>query len=205
MDITRPVEDQPHLIVVKGLLAAEDHLFLKEWCLWNHSKNPQSGTWPYEYPVPKMEDDDDIKAGLILERLEKMADALFALEYSFITFGSQPHSYGNPAVLEPGHKMAIHDDGPPNSTIDGGHRVRSAAFLYYIAADIDGGELSYPKLGIDFKPEENSAILHINDPQFTHCVSEVRRGWRIAYGFFRYEPYDESDIMPYDTERPSGT
>lgn len=203
MEITRPLQDQPNLIIVSNLLPTKDHLFLKEWCLWNHNKNPESGDWPYDYPVPELEDDDDIKARLIFERLENMAQALFSIEYSFITFGDQWHSYGNPAVLEPGHKMKMHDDGPPNSVI--GNTVRSAAFLYYISTDIDGGELFYPKLNKDFKPEENSAILHINDVEFTHGVNEVTRGWRIAYGFFGYEHYESSDIMPYDTERPRGT
>lgn len=203
MEITRPVQDQPNLIVVENLLSEEDHLLLKQWCLLNHSKNPKSGGWPYDYEIPNIRDDAHRLVQPILERLENMAQALFSLEYSFIAFGDQWHSYGNPAVLEPGHKMKMHDDGPPNSVI--GNTVRSAAFLYYIAADIDGGELSYPKLGIDFKPVENTAILHVNDPQFTHGVKEVARGWRIAYGFFGYEHYDSSDLMPYDTERSWGT
>lgn len=203
MEITRPLQDQPNLIVIEELLPSQDHMLLKEWCLYNHSKNPVSGEWPYQYSIPNPSNDAESKIKLILERLEGMARALFSIEYSFITFGDQWHSYGNPAVLEPGHKMKMHDDGPPNSVL--GNTVRSAAFLYYISADIDGGELSYPKLGIDFKPVENTAILHVNDQQFTHGVKEVARGWRIAYGFFGYEHYESSDLMPYNTERSWGT
>jgi hypothetical protein len=208
MRITRPLNDQPNLLVAEEVLPPSEAQLLKDFYLYKHTRNPVSNEWPYDTAKPeKISDEiDDAKEQEcipILRKLDQIAKDTWAKEFPDIKLGNHWLDYGNPNVMQSGDRMEIHDDGPPNSILD--HGVRSAAFVYYISADIEGGELTYPELGYDYKPADNTAVLHINQNGFSHGVKDVISGWRISYGFFGFEDYDDSILIGINTERPQGT
>ena len=208
MKISRPLSNATNLVLVEQILPEEDANFLKEFYLIKHLKNPAAQDWPYEMQKPEIPEDilmDQLekRAQSLLKTLEETAKKLFDELYPDLKLGKRWLDYGNPNVMQAGDRMAFHDDGPPNSKT--GNGVRSAAFVYYIATDIRGGELSYPELDYDYTPRENTAMLHKNDSGFAHGVNPVDWGWRISYGFFGFEDYNDDILLPWSTERSQGT
>ena len=208
MKISRPLQDQPNLLLAEEVLPAEEAKMLKDFYLYKHTNNPVSNEWPYDTPKPQKisdQNDSDMEARClpILKKLEEIAKEIWAKEFPDLKLGNRWLDYGNPNVLQSGDMMHVHTDAPPNCRADNG--IRSAAFVYYISADIEGGELTYPELSYDYEPVDNTAMLHINDGPFSHGVKEVISGWRISYGFFGFEDYDDSILMDISTERKPGT
>jgi len=74
--------------------------------------------------------------------------------------------------------MDYHDDAE-------GQNLAHAAVIYLTdTADYDGGELRYPKLGFEIKPERGSIAIHPREPEYTHGVNMVTRGIRYVLVMF---------------------
>lgn len=74
--------------------------------------------------------------------------------------------------------MDDHDDAE-------GQNVAHAAVIYLTdTKDYDGGELRYPKLGFEIKPERGSIAIHPREPEYTHGVNLVTRGIRYVLVMF---------------------
>jgi hypothetical protein len=74
--------------------------------------------------------------------------------------------------------MDFHDDAE-------GQNVSHAAVIYISGPeDYDGGELVYPKLDLQIKPEKGSIAIHPREPEYTHGVTLVTRGRRYVLVMF---------------------
>jgi hypothetical protein len=74
--------------------------------------------------------------------------------------------------------MDYHDDAE-------GQNVAHAAVIYIsVPESYDGGELVYPKLGIELKAQSGSIAIHPRKPDYTHGVNMVRRGTRYVLVMF---------------------
>jgi predicted 2-oxoglutarate/Fe(II)-dependent dioxygenase YbiX len=58
------------------------------------------------------------------------------------------------------------------------------ASLFYLNDDYEGGELYFPKQGIQFKPKSRAAYFFPGDMNYIHGVTEVTSGIRYTCPFF---------------------
>jgi hypothetical protein len=58
------------------------------------------------------------------------------------------------------------------------------ASLFYLNDDYEGGELYFPKQGIQFKPKPGAAYFFPGDMNYIHGVTEVKNGIRYTCPFF---------------------
>lgn len=58
------------------------------------------------------------------------------------------------------------------------------AGLFYLNDDYEGGELYFPKQGIQFKPKPGAAYFFPGDMNFIHGVTEITSGIRYVIPFF---------------------
>lgn len=56
--------------------------------------------------------------------------------------------------------------------------------LFYLNDDYEGGELYFPKQGIQFKPKKGAAYFFPGDMNYIHGVTEVKNGIRYTCPFF---------------------
>lgn len=58
------------------------------------------------------------------------------------------------------------------------------ASLFYLNDDYEGGELYFPKQGIQFKPKKGAAYFFPGDMNYIHGVTEIKSGIRYTCPFF---------------------
>jgi hypothetical protein len=58
------------------------------------------------------------------------------------------------------------------------------ASLFYLNDDYEGGELYFPKQGIQFKPKRGAAYFFPGDMNYIHGVTEIKNGIRYTCPFF---------------------
>jgi hypothetical protein len=58
------------------------------------------------------------------------------------------------------------------------------AGLFYLNDDYEGGELYFPKQGIQFKPKPGAAYFFPGDLNYVHGVTEIKSGIRYTCPFF---------------------
>lgn len=56
--------------------------------------------------------------------------------------------------------------------------------LFYLNDDYEGGELYFPKQGIQFKPKKGAAYFFPGDMNYIHGVTEIKSGIRYTCPFF---------------------
>lgn len=71
------------------------------------------------------------------------------------------------------------DEGKPND-----FPYYDLAGLFYLNDDYEGGELYFPKQGIQFKPKKGAAYFFPGDLQYIHGVTEITSGIRYVSPFF---------------------
>lgn len=206
MQIQRPLANHNNLLLASNILPDSDLELLQTYfTMSNYLRGDRPWPWPSKQ-IPEMSKDRVSglypQAKAVLEKLDDIAKDVFRKEYPHLNL-VRFMNYGNASIYMPGEYMEAHNDGPPNSIRD--HGVRSAAMVFYINDDYEGGQLSYPNIGYDYQPVANTAMFHTNDPEFKHGALPVISGWRIAYGVFGFEDYNEDVIMENNTERPYGT
>lgn len=65
------------------------------------------------------------------------------------------------------------------------HIVKYGVILYF--SNCEGGEVYYPNLNIEYKPEPGDLLIHSSDEKHTHGVKEVKSGIRYIYPNFIIE------------------
>jgi hypothetical protein len=75
------------------------------------------------------------------------------------------------------------DDCQPGAT----QTVLYGSILYW-NGDFEGGELSYPGLGIDYKPVAGDLVFHPGTIEYTHGVKDVTSGVRYTSTTFIKSP-----------------
>lgn len=71
------------------------------------------------------------------------------------------------------------DAGKPND-----FAYYDLASLFYLNDDYEGGELYFPKQGIQFKPKPGAAYFFPGDMNYIHGVTEIKNGIRYTCPFF---------------------
>lgn len=71
--------------------------------------------------------------------------------------------------------------------------------LFYLNDDYEGGELYFPKQGLEFKPTPGSAFFFPGDMNYIHGVKEIKSGIRYTCPLFwtimaHHKPNRESDM-----------
>lgn len=79
--------------------------------------------------------------------------------------------------MQEGQGMFEHSDNP--SEDEGKNNYVQVSFVLYIS-DFEGGEIYYPKLGIEYKPSKGDLLIHPGSSKYTHGVKEVK-GKAIRY------------------------
>lgn len=72
--------------------------------------------------------------------------------------------------------MDPHDDGE-NETVTGG-------IVFYINDDYEGGEIYYPNLNLEYKPQKNDLIYHPAGEKYLHGVKPIKSGIRYVMTSF---------------------
>ena len=100
-----------------------------------------------------------------------------------------PGQYQNPHADKELHEGP--DAGTPN---DFPHY--DLASLFYLNDDYEGGELYFPKQGIQFKPKSGAAYFFPGDMNYIHGVTEIKSGIRYTCPFFWTitEHVEEKDV-----------
>jgi hypothetical protein len=88
-----------------------------------------------------------------------------------------PGQFQNPHADKELHEGV--DAGKPN---DFPHY--DLASLFYLNDDYEGGELYFPKQGIQFKPKKGAAYFFPGDMNYIHGVTEIKNGIRYTCPFF---------------------
>ena len=78
---------------------------------------------------------------------------------------------------------------------------RSFGGVIYLNSDFDGGEIYYPRLGIEVMPKPGMVVLHPADWKYTHGVKKITQGKRYTIScFFTYEKKYAGFFPGYDYE-----
>jgi predicted 2-oxoglutarate/Fe(II)-dependent dioxygenase YbiX len=105
----------------------------------------------------------------------------------FFSVDAEPTS---PAMVRwlPGQLQMPHADKELHEGPDAGKPndfpYYDIAGLFYINDDYEGGELYFPKQGIQFKPKAGAAYLFPGDMNYIHGVTEIKSGIRYTVPFF---------------------
>jgi Rps23 Pro-64 3,4-dihydroxylase Tpa1-like proline 4-hydroxylase len=72
-----------------------------------------------------------------------------------------------------GQKFINHVDDHPNYH-------RRVSMVYYMNENYSGGEISFPRFNIEYKPEANDLLIFPSGYTYNHSVSPVKSGTRYA-------------------------
>jgi predicted 2-oxoglutarate/Fe(II)-dependent dioxygenase YbiX len=123
----------------------------------------------------------------IPDLIEKMVARLKIEVDKFFSVDARPTS---PAMVRwlPGQLQMPHADKELHTGPDAGKPndfpYYDLAGLFYINDDYEGGELYFPKQGIQFKPKAGAAYFFPGDMNYIHGVTEIKSGIRYTVPFF---------------------
>jgi hypothetical protein len=128
---------------------------------WDQYIQAQSGQWASN--VLKFED----KVG---ETLSSLVEAMFK---------DQPYKLSCNLIRRSrvGQGLLEHYDGQHETTCKYG-------VVVYLNDDYTGGEIYYPNRQKEYKPIQNSVVIHSADKEYTHGVRTVKEGTRYFVTFF---------------------
>lgn len=116
----------------------------------------------------------------LVQRLKVEVDQFFKVE-------AVPTS---PAIVKwlPGQLQMPHADKELHEGEDAGKPNSfpwyDLAGLFYLNDDYEGGELYFPKQGIQFKPKAGAAYFFPGDMNYIHGVTQITKGIRYVIPFF---------------------
>ena len=74
---------------------------------------------------------------------------------------------------------------------DHGISSRTLSVVMYLNDDYEGGEISFPQVGVTIKPEAGSAVFFPSNFVFTHQVAEMKSGIRYALPNWYHNMYNK--------------
>lgn len=175
MEITRPYNNE--IIIVKNLGTKEENeklyssLHSAEDSIWSggnavspscyYAKTAPSNHFDMSTVPPTVQDIND--------RAISVFEELFGNGYSYTKFGLITRNFKDGYFL--------HWDKENDPSIEYG-------IVYYINNNYDGGEIFYPKLNIEYKPEPGDLIIHPGSLEYMHGVRDVSNGIRYSMNMF---------------------
>jgi hypothetical protein len=111
-----------------------------------------------------------------LDILHRHAAEIFLKNFNDLDQIELPHMLHR---FYPGQTMQVHHD-------NGGDDSISYGLVYYLNDDYVGGEIFYPELNLEIKPEANSLVIHPATLEYRHGVRDVVSGDRYTTTMFAY-------------------
>jgi hypothetical protein len=162
--------DQAQSLVNLAEIATDD-----EWAKYNYTDRDEHNEWENRILMLSQCDGfNDTKKELVANIFLKIQNEINALLnkdiYEYTDFNSIYRS-----VV--GQSMKTHHDA------GGGARFKYGVVLY-LNDNYKGGEIFYPNIDIEFKPEAYSLVLHPAHEAYRHGVKEVSSGTRYSMTTF---------------------
>lgn len=165
MIVTRPIDGVENLLIVKNFISKDEADVLIAG-----------------YEKLKTDEVAVFKSNALLSNVKNKIKKIMQEEFSEIntkhytyydmvscrTKDSEDYSYMDP-----------HIDGVPGTKKN---NIRSVTCLLYLNSNFLGGELYYPELNFEYKPEPCSAVFHLGEMPFVHGVRRVTEGKRYHFG-----------------------
>lgn len=171
------IEENIH--VVKKFITEEELLFLNSIVLnsdeneWYGDGEGHGRAWWYKRMLPFTNDQqNDINILNLMNRVQSLLDEP-TLELA------SNGRIGAIHRLKPGEDMFEHCDNPIYEEYDlneNHYKFVNLGLQYAITMyinDFDGGEVYYPNLGIQYKPEKGDILWHPGTKKYTHGVKPV--------------------------------
>lgn len=115
---------------------------------------------------------------------KKFSDPLFeALDVSFDHYANILYPFAGKNIKGKEDVMSVlkyEKAGYLPEHSDHGISSRTLSVVMYLNDDYEGGEISFPQVGVTIKPESGSIIFFPSNFVFTHAVSEMKNGTRYA-------------------------
>ena len=165
MIITRPIDGLKDLLIVKNFISKDESDVLIEG--YEKLKTDEVAVFKSDVVL------SDVK-NKIKKIMEKEFPEINTKHYTYYdrvscrTMESGDYSYMDP-----------HVDGVPGVKQN---NIRSVTCLLYLNSNFLGGELYYPELNFEYKPEACSAVFHLGEMPFVHGVRKVADGKRYHFG-----------------------
>ncbi len=103
---------------------------------------------------------------------------------------------------EPGWELTPHcDNCEPDGITPNATPWRSHGGVIYLNDDFEGGEIFYPKLNIEIKPEPGMMVIHPAGLEYLHGIKKVTEGIRHTISvFFTYQSM-ASNLISEEAEK----
>lgn len=151
------------------------------------------------------EDDEILATKLIIQGSDDL-DELYNRAFKFFEPEHRPLPANGVSKMVEGQSLEVHFDSPNHEDdqrehnghfisyqeqIDKGnfydplgtcHTV-DYGFIIYLS-DFEGGDIYYPELGVEYKPNKGDMVIHSAGMRYQHGVHKVTKGPRICYANF---------------------
>jgi hypothetical protein len=145
-----------------------------EWSNYNYTQKPESDEWDDRILIlDKCSGFNQELRDLvnnIFDRIKTEVYALLQKDYDYVGFATIYRS-----VI--GQEMKTHNDSGLGPSFKYG-------VVLYLNDDYDGGEIYYPNMGIEIKPEARSMVIHPAHEAYRHGVKKVLAGTRYSMTSF---------------------
>jgi hypothetical protein len=182
--MTQPFGEDLDIHVYKNFLSEDELLYLDSQIL----KGNQNSEWEGE-TKNTVDSGNWTNRNLFMERTEFVTE----LELKVLREYSKSVSYvdekdfskvfkglGPINRTEAGQGLPVHDDmGPPELNLPVAHGL-----VLYLNDDFAGGNLYYPNLGLEIKPERGLLVIHSALNKYSHGVTPVESGVRYGLTMF---------------------
>jgi hypothetical protein len=181
MIITNP---DPNIFVIKNFISVEDARSLvdlaktattEEWANYNYTDRDEHNEWEDRILLlnncNNFDQDKKKIVSDLFDKIKKEINSILNKDiYEYTGFNTIYRSIV-------GQSMKTHSDSGL------GVKFKYGVVLY-LNDDYDGGEIFYPNIGVEFKPEAYSLVLHPAHEAYRHGVKEVSAGTRYSMTSF---------------------
>ena len=152
---------------------------LTPWGNWDYGDNLHFCRIKSIYRMADLNLDD-----LYYDEYSKMSDPLFnALDASFKHYSNDIYPFAAKNIKGKEDQMNIlkyEKAGFLPEHSDHGISSRTLSVVMYLNDDYEGGEISFPNVGVTIKPEAGSIIFFPSNFVFPHQINEIKNGVRYA-------------------------
>lgn len=178
-------------LVIKNFITEEENNYFLNWIEENKSSYDQhissEDYWSKRCIYYSSIREEEVREKLIklIVSIRSVVEKTSISDQKLFIEYPQFVKWENKVELTP-HADNIEQDGvTPNAS-----PWRSHGSVLYFNSSFVGGELYYPNLNIEVKPEPGMLVVHPADLKFTHGVRKVESGVRQTLSvFLTYDPY----------------
>ena len=174
----------PNIFVINNFITKEESNALttvaknateEEWSIYNYTERGEDSEWDDRILILESCNSFDDKTNKIVidlfEKIKKEINTILKKDiYEYTGFNTIYRS-----VI--GQEMKTHSDSGL------GPKFKYGVVLY-LNDEYEGGEIFYPNIGLEFKPEAYSLLLHPAHEGYRHGVKKVSSGQRYSMTTF---------------------